>query len=122
MTVHRSQRVAELLHQEISRMVQFELKDPRLGFVTITGVDVTADVQFAKVFFTVVGSDDDRKNTARALEKSTGFIRRQLGRRLHMRTIPELSFRYDDSLERGNRIEQLLRELNEDKADDNGHY
>ncbi|WP_222862832.1 30S ribosome-binding factor RbfA [Geothermobacter ehrlichii] len=117
MEYHRSQRVAEVLHQEISRMVQFELKDPRLGFVTITGIDVTTDVQFARVYFTVVGDEDARRDSAAALERAVGFIRRQLGKRLHMRTVPELSFRYDHSLERGNRIEELLRSLREEGAD-----
>jgi len=102
-------------------MVQFELKDPRLGFVTITGVDVTADVQFARIYYTVVGDDEARRNSTRALEKSIGFIRRQLGRRLHMRTIPEIAFKYDESLDRGNRIEELLRSLHEEEADDQGH-
>ncbi|TYO99717.1 ribosome-binding factor A [Geothermobacter ehrlichii] len=98
-------------------MVQFELKDPRLGFVTITGIDVTTDVQFARVYFTVVGDEDARRDSAAALERAVGFIRRQLGKRLHMRTVPELSFRYDHSLERGNRIEELLRSLREEGAD-----
>ncbi len=98
-------------------MVQFELKDPRLGFVTITAVDVTTDVQFARVYFTVVGDEGARRDSTAALERAAGFIRRQLGKRLHMRTVPELSFRYDHSLERGNRIEALLRSLREEGND-----
>jgi ribosome-binding factor A len=112
---HRSQRVAEVLHQEISSLIQFELKDPRLGFVTITGVEVTSDIQHAKVFFTVVGDEAERKSSTKALESSGRFLRKQLGSRIHLRSIPELTFHYDQSIEYGNRIESLLREINQDQ-------
>jgi len=114
----RSQRVSELLHHEVSRMVQFELKDPRIGFVTLTGVDVTADIQHAKVYFTVMGDESVRRRTATGLEKAIPFIRRELGRRLHLRTIPEISFQYDKSIEYGNRIESLLKEAGVGENDD----
>jgi len=113
----RSQRVAEVLHQEISRLIQFEMKDPRLGFITITAVDVSRDVQHAKVYYTVIGDETTRKDSARALESAVGFIRRQLGRALHMRTIPELSFQYDKSIAYGNHIESLIRDVNKDRDD-----
>jgi ribosome-binding factor A len=114
----RSQRVSELLHHEISRMVQFELKDPRIGFVTLTGVDVTSDIQHAKIFFTVMGDEESRRKTQAGLDKSIPFIRRELGRRLHLRTIPELSFQYDKSIEYGARIETLLKESGVGEVDD----
>jgi len=107
----RSQRVGELLHHEISRMIQFELKDPRIGFLTVTGVELTDDIQHARVYYTVMGDEAKRRETARGLEKAIPFLRRELGRRLHLRTIPELVFHYDSSIEYGNRIEQLLQEV-----------
>lgn len=121
MRYQRSQRISELLHHEVSRMVQFELKDPRIGFVTVTGVDVTSDLQHAKIFFTVMGEAAARSKTCTGLEKSVPYIRRELGRRLHLRTIPEISFHYDTSIEYGIRIESLLKEAqlgdDDDQAD-----
>jgi len=114
----RSQRVSELLHHEISHMVQFELKDPRIGFVTLTGVDVTSDIQHAKIYFTVMGDEAARRMTLAGLDKAIPFIRRELGRRLHLRTIPELFFQYDKSIEYGARIESLLKESGVGGADD----
>jgi len=113
----RSQRVAEVLHQEISRLIQFELKDPRLGFVTITAVDVSRDVQHAKVHYTVIGDEAAQKDSGRALQSAAGFIRRQLGRVLHLRTVPEIVFLYDKSIAYGNHIESLIRDVNKDRDD-----
>lgn len=118
MRYKRSQRVGELLHHEISRMIQFELKDPRIGFVTVTGVELTDDIQHARIYFTVMGEESNRQQTARGLEKAIPFMRRELGRRLHLRTIPELVFHYDNSLEYGNRIERLLQEVGADSDGD----
>lgn len=118
MRYKRSQRVGELLHHEISRMIQFELKDPRIGFVTVTGVELTDDIQHARIYFTVMGEESNRQQTARGLEKAIPFMRRELGRRLHLRTIPELAFHYDNSLEYGNRIERLLQEVGADSDGD----
>lgn len=118
MRYQRSQRVSELLLHEISHMVQFELKDPRIGFVTLTGVDVTSDIQHAKIYFTVMGDEEVRRKTLTGLDKSIPFIRRELGRRLRLRTIPELSFQYDKSIEYGARIESLLKESGVGEADD----
>jgi len=92
-------------------MIQFELKDPRIGFLTVTGVELTDDIQHARVYYTVMGDEAKRRETARGLEKAIPFLRRELGRRLHLRTIPELVFHYDSSIEYGNRIEQLLQEV-----------
>lgn len=99
-------------------MVQFELKDPRIGFVTLTGVEVSADIQHAKIFYTVMGDASTRGKTSTGLEKAIPFIRRELGRRLHLRTIPEIIFQYDSSIEYGTRIESLLKEAGLDGADD----
>lgn len=118
MRYQRSQRVSEVIHHEISSMLQFELKDPRIGFVTITGVDLTQDIQHAKIYFTVMGDEAARKQTTVGLEKAIPFIRRELGKRLHLRTVPEIVFIYDQSIEYGNRIEALLKDAGVGEDDD----
>lgn len=107
----RIQRVAEQILEEISGLLTKGLKDPRLGFVTITGVDVSPDLGSAWVYFSCPGSEQERARSLEGLQSSSGFIRRTLGKRLHLRTIPEFRFKYDDSLDRGDRIERLLVEV-----------
>jgi ribosome-binding factor A len=87
------------------------VKDPGLGFVTITQVKVTPDLQVARVFYTALGDEKARRATARALERARPFLRRQIGERLRLRRVPELEFRYDMSIEHQDRIEQILQEL-----------
>jgi len=116
----RYHRVGEQIHKEISSLLLKGLKDPRIGFVTITAVDVTADMRYAKVFFTVMGDDLARSNSEQGLNSSASFIRRELGKRLGLRYIPEISFHFDASLDYGNRIESLLREIHTGHDDDSG--
>lgn len=120
MEYKRSDRVGEAIHKEISQILDRGLKDPRIGYVTLTAVDVSSDLSVAKVFYTVVGDDQARRDTARGLEKATPFIRRELARVLRMRHTPSLSFRYDTSIEYGNRIDSLLKELHDERSDDQG--
>lgn len=94
------------------------LKDPRVGFVTITAVSVTPDMHLARVYYTVYGDDNQRKETQKGLQSAIPFFRRELGRRLRMRYVPDLVFEFDKALEYGNRIDSLLRQLNEDKPSD----
>lgn len=94
------------------------LKDPRVGFVTITAVSVTSDMHLARVYYTVYGDDNQRKETQKGLQSAIPFFRRELGRRLRMRYVPDLVFEFDKALEYGNRIDSLLRQLNEDKPSD----
>jgi ribosome-binding factor A len=96
------------------------LKDPRIGFVTITAVDVTPDLHLARIYFSVMGDETARKNTQKGLSSSVPYIRRELGRRLRMRYVPDILFQYDSSLEYGNRIESLIREIHTDTTDDQG--
>jgi bifunctional oligoribonuclease and PAP phosphatase NrnA len=107
----RIRRVAEQIHEEISGLITKGLKDPRLGFVTITGVEVSPDLGSAWVFFSCPGTEQERSRSLKGLESSAGFIRKTLGRRLHLRTIPEFHFKYDESLDRGDNIERLLVEV-----------
>lgn len=114
----RAQRVGELIHKEISMLLVSGLKDPRIGFVTITDVEVTPDLHLARVFYSVVGDDQARRDTAAGLKSSLPFIRQHLGSRLRMKYTPDLVFQYDESIEYGHRIETLLREVRKDGDDD----
>ena len=117
MPSQRAHRVGELIQQEISALLIRGLKDPRIGFVTITGVEVTPDLHLARVYFTVVGDEAMRRQTAAGLKSSIPFIRQQLGRQLRMKYLPDLIFEYDTSIEYGNRIESLLRAIHTDETD-----
>ena len=97
----RTDRVDELLRQEIGVLLTRELADPRIGFATITDVETSPDLRHAKVWVSVIGGKSDRKETLRALQNSMGFIRHELGRSLRIKRIPELHIHLDDSAERG---------------------
>jgi len=94
------------------------LKDPRVGFVTVTAVEVTPDLHLARVFFTVFGDDKQRKDSQQGLQSAVPFLRRELARRLRMRYMPDLLFQFDASLEYGNRIESLIRDIHESDSHD----
>ncbi|MDQ0299176.1 ribosome-binding factor A [Salibacterium salarium] len=111
----RADRVGEQIKKELADLLAREIKDPRVQFVTVTGVDVTGDLQQAKVFVTVLGDEEDREKTLQALQKARGFIRSEIGNRVHLRKTPEISFAFDESIDYGNRIERLLKELNEEE-------
>ncbi len=114
MPTQRQLRVNNLLQQEIADIIRREMEDPDVGFVTITGVDVTVDLRFAKVFVSVLGDDKDKRRTIRSLARAARFIRRLLGDRLTMRRIPELSFRLDETAERAQKMAQLLHDIAEE--------
>lgn len=120
MEFSRSNRVAESIHKEVSSLLLKGLKDPRVGFVTITAVDVTRDLRHARIYFSVIGDENERENAQKGLNSSASYIRRELGQRLRMRYVPEIQFKYDSSLEYGNRIESLIREIHSDSTDDQG--
>lgn len=117
----RSYRVGELIHKHISEILSRGLKDPRIGFVTITAVDVSPDLRYARVHYTVIGSDKERKETAVGLEQATPYIRRQLASKLTIRHTPELTFVYDKSIEYGVHIETILKEISDESDDDSGN-
>ena len=112
MEFQRSHRVGEQIQKEISALILKGLKDPRVGFVTITAVEVTRDLHYARIYFTVVGDERARRESERGLTSALPYLRREIGKRLRLRLVPELTFEYDTSLEYGNRIESLLRDLN----------
>jgi ribosome-binding factor A len=103
--------VGELLREELTDIIRREVKDPRVGFMSITRVDVPPDLRSARVYVSVLGTDDERAETLTALRSASGFIRRHLKPRLRMRQIPELEFRDDRSMEYADQIARTLREL-----------
>jgi len=107
----RSARLGELLLAEISEVVARDLKDPRLGFITFTRVELSEDLRHAKVFASILGSEPEKARTLQGLASATGYIRRHLGRILRLRYTPELTFLIDESMEHGAKIAQLLRQL-----------
>ena len=115
----RSEKVAEAIHETVSQMIVKGLKDPRIGFVTITGVKVTDDLHLATIYFTVVGSDDEKMATEAGLNSARGFIRREMGKSLRMRYVPDILFKYDVAVAYGSHIENILREIKSaEEADD----
>ena len=111
MAHRRTARVADLVKQEVSQIIQHEMKDPRIGFVTVTSVEVSVDLRHARVYFSVLGSQEDQKASLEALERAKGYIRTQLGRKIKLRHIPELFFRYDESFDYAQRISNVMRNL-----------
>lgn len=107
----RRDKVTEAVRKEISIIVHEELKDPRLGFVTITRVEMSQDLRFAKVFFSVLGKDEDYKKTKEALDSALGFIRRLVAQRIRLRFAPEIVFREDKSCEYSVKIQEVLEEI-----------
>ncbi len=106
----RSSRVAEQIQRELAELIQLELKDPRVGLVTLTGVDLTADYAHAKVYYTTLAEAGARQGIEAGLRRASGFLRRELGRRVRIHTLPELHFIYDASVERGDRLSRLIDE------------
>ena len=107
----RTRRIAEQIQRELADIVRTELKDPRVGaLVTITDVEVSADQSHAKVFFTLLGDSSQVEETTRGLTRAAGFLRTQLAHRMQLRTIPQLAFKYDASIERGVKLSRLIDE------------
>jgi ribosome-binding factor A len=109
--------VADQIRQELSEMLsRGAVHDPGIGFITLTRVKVSADLQVARVYYTSMGDEKARRETARALDRATPFFRRQVGSRLQLRRVPELEFRFDESVGHQDRIEQILRDLHAEEA------
>jgi len=109
---HRPDRVGDQIREMLSELLsRGAVHDPGIGFITLTRVKVSADLQVAKVFYTSLGDDNARRETSRALERATPFFRRHVGARLQLRRVPELEFRFDESIAHQDRIEQILRDL-----------
>ena len=107
----RPERVADQIRGELASLLTRDVHDPGIGFVTLTRVRVTPDLQQAHVYYTALGDEKSRRNTEKALARATGFLRRQIGARLRLKRTPELTFHYDESIAGQDRIEQLLSEI-----------
>lgn len=112
----RSQRVVEQIHRELAEMIRLEVKDPRVGFITISDVEITPDYAHAKVFFTSMTGEADVPEILQGLRRASGFLRRELGRRMRIHTIPELHFHFDRSVEEGARLSRLIDDVVRDDA------
>jgi ribosome-binding factor A len=112
----RPDRVADQIRSEVASMLARDVHDPGIGFVTITRVQVTPDLQHARIHYTALGDDKARANTAKALGRASTFLRRQIGSRLRLRRVPDIEFIYDQSIAGQDRIEQLLNTIRADGA------
>jgi ribosome-binding factor A len=111
----RVQRLNNLIRQEISELLQRQVKDPRLGsFIAVTEVSISPDLKYARIFVSHIGSEEEKQETLSALASASGFFRRELAKRLRIRRIPELSFQWDDSIERGAHLLQLIDQITAD--------
>lgn len=107
----RAERIALQMQREISDIIQSQVKDPRVGFVTVTAVEVTNDFQHAKVYISVLGNEGERENSLHALDRARGFIRTEIGRRIRLRLTPEIQFVLDESLDYSMKIGRVLHEI-----------
>ena len=111
----RSEKVADLIQKEISQMLVKSIKDPRIGFVTITKVTVSEDCRFAKIYFSVAGTEAERENSMRGLDSAKGYVRKELGQRIRLRYTPEIMFQFDPSIEYAIYMEELIQSLHQEK-------
>jgi ribosome-binding factor A len=114
-THHRPERVAQMVQHLLGELFARGMRDPHIGLVTITGVKMSPDLREARVYWTVHGDPEQRKHTARGLENARGFLRREIGIELKLRLTPDLHFTYDEAIDRGERIEQLIRQVHEEE-------
>lgn len=119
MSTNRAKKLAEIVKEEISDILATKMKDPRLGFTTVTAVEVTRDLRYCKIYVSVMGSEDEIKQSLAALDNASGFIRSELGSRIRVRHVPELRFLRDQALEHSMHINKLLEKLNRSEGEDN---
>ncbi|MGB9629936.1 MAG: 30S ribosome-binding factor RbfA [Thermodesulfobacteriota bacterium] len=115
MEVRRSEKVADLIQKEISEMLTKTLKDPRIGFVTITRVSVSEDCRRANVYFSVAGTLEERESSLEGLNSAKGYVRRELGRRIRLKYTPDILFHFDPSIEYAIHIEEIFHQLKKEK-------
>lgn len=117
---HRQEKLGELIAVELSDLLRMRVKDPRVGFASITHVEVSGDLRHAKIYVSVLGTEEERAATIRALKHATGFLRHELASRLVLRYMPELVFKLDTSIEQGSRILELIRQIENEKTTSGG--
>jgi len=116
----RTAQIGDLIKEELGRLLEREVKDPHVGFVTLTDVEVSPDLRLARVYFSVLGDEQAVQESQAALTRARGFLRRELGQRLDLRYVPELHFYLDPSIERGQRIADLLRQVRQQEESSDG--
>jgi ribosome-binding factor A len=114
---YRRQRVQDFLREEISMIVQQEIKDPGLGFITIIDVKMTEDLKYAKIYYSVYGSDEEKERSAQALKRATSYIKHLLGDKVRMKYMPEITFVYDTEQEKAARIDEILKKASNVSTD-----
>jgi len=112
----REDQLSGAITRELSDLIRTRMKDPRIGFASITGVELSHDLRYAKVFVSVMGSPEEQRETMRGLDSANGFLRRELAQRLTIRHVPEISFRLDESIARGARVLDLLKQVEKEAA------
>ncbi|HHW11639.1 MAG TPA: 30S ribosome-binding factor RbfA [Firmicutes bacterium] len=118
MSEYRAERLAVLIKEELGNILQKDLKDPRIGFASITNVRVSRDIGHAKIYISVFGDKQQQTATMEGLESAKGYIRSELGKRIRMRYVPEISFVFDNSLEEGAKVLSLLNEIKKEGGED----
>jgi ribosome-binding factor A len=116
MVTRRRERLAAQIVRELSDILQMEMRDPRLGFASITDAEVSKDLRHAQVYVSILGTPEQQRETMELLHHATGFLRTKLAERLQIRHVPELQFKHDRGIERGTRILQLLRQIEAERA------
>ncbi len=117
MSSNRPERVAQFLKEELSQIIREELKDPRIGFVTVTRVNITADLRYARIYVSIMGEEKEKKETFKGLESARGFVRRLIGERIRLRYTPDIEFKIDDSIEYSIRISKVIDEAKRKAGD-----
>jgi len=115
MGFERSDRVSEEIKKEVSYLILHRLKDPRIGFVSITDVEVSGDLQYAKIFVSIMGNENEKKESLAGLESAAGFIRTAVGEKIRLKHVPKIVFELDESIERGTKILKLLKEVRDEE-------
>lgn len=111
----RASRVSDLVKREVADLLMRKVKDPRVKAITITGVDVSKDLRYAKVYFSLIGDEKDVRLAQAGLDSAKGFIKREIGLRLELKHVPDIVFKHDPSLEEGSRMERLLQKIKNDE-------
>ena len=111
MASRRVERLSDLIKQEASTIIRGEMRDPRVGFITVTSVDLSQDLRHAKIFVSIMGSEDEQTKTMAVLDKAVGFVRSRLGSKIRVRHVPELLFRLDTSYEYAARINEVMKDI-----------
>lgn len=113
----RTEKLRQLLKEEVSDILRREIKDPRLGFFTVIDAEITSDLQHAKIFVSILGTEEERRQSMEVLKHAQHFVRQEFGKRVRMKTLPDIQFRLDDTVDRGVRILELLEEIKRDEPD-----